>query len=115
MKKDEKRWYNRSRGKEYWLPCPKCNNTTSHIVLSSVDLSGDTEILKYWEEYQVVECNGCKTLSFRKNWQTTEDVSMDKEGNEELIDHVELYPPRIAGRPALKDTHLLPYQVRGVY
>jgi hypothetical protein len=104
-------------GIEHWLICPNCHTETSHAVLASVERSGTIEDwLNFEEEYQIVQCNGCKELSFRKNERNSEDFSIDEDTGElAWDDHVELYPPRLQGRKRLDGEHFLPPKVMAIY
>lgn len=117
---NEKIEFNRSRHKEYRLPCSNCDNKTSHEVLLSVNLSGkqDEADIQYWEDYEIIQCQGCKEVSFRKNNKNTEDIFIVPIGNkreEVLADHEELYPSRIVGQKQIQKIHLAPYEVRRIY
>ena len=68
--------FNKSKDKEYKLPCTNCDNKTYHKVLFSVE---ETEFyegpdIHYFNEDQIIMCKGCKMISFRSNWQSSDDV-----------------------------------------
>jgi len=67
------------------------------------------------ESYQIVRCLGCESYSFRSARSNSEVFYPINEGEFIHVEDVQIYPPRAAGRPELRDTHLLPYQVRHVY
>jgi len=89
--------------------------------LLSADVSGIylSENIRFWDEYQIVQCQGCKSISFRKNHRDTEDVDFQeqKDGSveTELNDNEEIYPNRIAGRQKLNRAWLLPIEVMKIY
>lgn len=104
--------FNKSKDKEYKLPCANCDNKTYHKVLLSVSTSECyDESNQYFYEFQIIICQECKEISFRLNWQDTGD-RYDFAG---LADHEELYPSRIAGRKELKDKYLLPSEIYKIY
>jgi hypothetical protein len=110
---------NKSQNEEYWLPCDQCRNSTKHKVLQSVDITGEEtwrhEFLHWWaDHYQIVQCQGCEVISFRKSHEDSENMGETDEG-EELIQQVEIYPSRVAGRHQLSDARLIPFKVARIY
>jgi len=56
------------------------------MVLRSVDISGSEPMDPvndyYWSEhYQIIQCEGCKTLSFRKLSGSSEDYELSESGD----------------------------------
>jgi len=119
--KEQSLQLNKTKDKVYQIPCSQCLIHTHHKVLSSVDISGSwgPDDIRYWDEYQIVQCQGCHEISFRKNSVNTEsyDIIEHADGSigQVLEDHVEIYPSRIAGRTKVKKHWILPFQVRTVY
>jgi hypothetical protein len=112
-----KRNYQASRGsgKTIKVVCATCNGPTQHDILYTVtDEEGD-ENVQWWGYYQVLECRGCERVSFRHNWQSTEDIDLSASGTMEIADHETLYPSRIAGAAPMADSHLLPRQLMRIY
>ncbi|MBP0624981.1 DUF4145 domain-containing protein [Cupriavidus consociatus] len=110
---------NKTAGKEHQLPCIKCVGKTTHKVLVSVDVRGDEGDEHYsysWaEDYQVVQCQGCKTVSFRSESSNSEDYHQEEDGTEWGVVE-KLYPTRLEGRKGLGgDVHYLPQNVRRIY
>lgn len=110
---DIKTEINRTQGEKHWLACPHCNKPTLHVILVSAEAMEnyyeDGGPGQFWcvNDCQVVQCEGCKTLSFRKTY-----VDID---TPEQIPQEELYPIRISGRHQLPDLHHVPQQVLGIY
>jgi len=110
-----KRNYHAGRGKTIKVVCASCNGPTQHdIVYSVTDEDGDDNV-QWWGYYQVLECRGCERISFRYNWQSSEDLEPSENGAWEAVDHETLYPSRIAGAAPMADSHLLPPQLRRIY
>jgi hypothetical protein len=86
-------------------------------VVASVNIfeRGGPDDVLYWEDNEIVQCRGCRLLSFRKNWKSTDDTTYDSEGNESLDDHAALFPPRIAGRQLIDDVWHLPKRIQNIY
>jgi hypothetical protein len=100
--------------------CAKCTGQTTHKVLASVNVDGqdghDRHQFFWSERYQTIQCLGCKTISFRKQWEDSE--SYDRGYNGELVADVSeaLYPPRLAGLRGLgMERHMLPSIVIEIY
>ncbi|MBU4360750.1 DUF4145 domain-containing protein [Patescibacteria group bacterium] len=112
--------FDKSKDEEIKLPCASCDNETYHKVLTSINSKESDEYNQYFEENQIVMCQGCKKISFRSNWQYTEDIDyfddpITGEVQMTIADHITLYPSRLAGRKELKDIHYLPSEIYGIY
>jgi hypothetical protein len=109
---------NKTQNEEHRLPCGQCLGETRHKVLESVDVSGEDPSWDYHcvDNYQIVQCQGCDTVSFRKCHSDTEDFIVDEEEDKtHYIDRVDLYPSRVAGRHKLRQAHFLPSSVSRIY
>lgn len=118
MSKYSKVTQNDTQGNTRWIACSVCDCETSHQVLVSANIRDKDkyEGTQYWEEYEIVQCQGCRTISFRKNWRSTEDFTYDEVTHEmELEDHPQIFPPRVAGRHRLRDSSKLKLSIRQIY
>ena len=108
---------NESKGEEVWLPCGRCSSETSHKVSASIDVTGEALDwdFSYYENYQIVQCQGCKSFSFRKCSTDSEDNYQDEEGETHYPVTQNLYPSRVAGRHELNSKQLLPDKIKRVY
>jgi hypothetical protein len=111
---------NATQGKEEKVPCSKCDGKTFHKVVLSVDHSGeehDGDFVFYWDaHYQIIQCQGCKTISFRKTSSNSEDYEPISYDEYEHVVYEDLYPSRIEGRKGLeKEAHYLPSKVQRIY
>lgn len=106
-----------TKNKELWAPCACCGKETAHKALVEVDLSDESPDgdIKVWYQYYIVQCQGCKTVSFCEENQCTEDTDVDSEGGLYLITNQKVYPGRIAGRPVLDNIYELPHGVARIY
>jgi hypothetical protein len=111
LKKDQ------SAGQEVNVACAgTCSGITSHMVMSSMDNTGDNDFMNWWSRYQVIQCQGCKKLSFRQVHGNSEDT--EQVGENEWINHerVQLYPARNADTRGLgEDVARLPDTVAMLY
>ena len=111
---------NETQGREEKVPCSKCNSKTYHKVLVSIDKSGeehDGDFDYYWNaHYQIIQCQGCKTISFRKASSNSEDYEPLGQNEYEIVVYEDVYPSRVEGRRGLDaELHYLPSKVQGIY
>lgn len=100
------------------IPCPRCATFTHHALLHTVERSeGDEDQNVWWHDhYQILECHGCKTVSFRHLHTDSEmDIVCDRDGNAGHDVTEELYPHRAVGRRRLPEVLYLPTDVRRIY
>jgi hypothetical protein len=108
---------NETQGKEVKLLCAECKRSTNHVVLVSVDNSNSQEMDDgFWvsslDNYQVVQCKGCDTHSFRHlNWFS------EYENPEQGIDGTteRLYPKRNARTIQILELLNVPANIRRIY
>jgi hypothetical protein len=111
---------NQSKGTEFVVPCSRCSGKTYHIVMQSVEVSGYEDFglgnfFAWNDTFQIIQCLGCKTISFRHINTNSEDVYQVSHNECENVINESLYPSRVEGRRTLEDTHFLPYKVRLIY
>lgn len=112
---------NKSQGQECRVPCRNCHVETRHKVVQSVDVSGREYsrgefIFGYNDSYQIVQCQGCDDVSFRKVHTNSEDIDYDPDENEQFYTAtIDVYPSRVAGRHKLRQIDLLPFQISRIY
>lgn len=107
---------NESQNNEYALPCISCARSTAHKVIVSLEESGSNELIEWLSHFQIVQCQGCRTITFRSESGTSEDYIQVDEDEWEYACDERLYPPRSAGRRGLGDEEfLLPANIRSIY
>ena len=86
-------------------------------MLQSVDVTGGEPWgFHYWENYQVVQCQGCDSISFRESHANSEDLIEDDETGASFPNEtVSIYPSRLAVRHKLRQVGLLPPKVLRIY
>ena len=107
-------------GHIYRVPCLECTGKTDHSIVSSYQLQGDKEYgnfsFSWTENYQIIQCLGCKALSFRLSKTNSEDYAEDQDGELFEVEEESLYPARLEGIKHLKaDLIYLPHQIRSIY
>lgn len=116
---------NVTKDNKHQLPCVKCIGSTEHVVLASIDQDGDDkyEELQWSNNYQIVQCCGCKSISYRFAHINSEDYvqvsayeydDQEPEYNSRVFE--DLYPSRVNGRQSLEAFyHYFPAKVLRVY
>ena len=105
-----------TKDKEIKAPCKKCDGYTFHTVLHSVQNNYTDFFSKadFSEDYEIIMCQGCREISFRKCSSNSEDELTDEETGEVFPNEkISLYPSRLAGRKPI--TGLLPLNVHRLY
>lgn len=103
---------------ELWIPCSQCGQVTCHRVMTRVASSDESENgeVQVWDWHEVVQCGGCRAVSFCHASQCSEDFDFDPRTGEQFLSVTKkLYPSRVAGRPLLRDAHYLPHGVYLIY
>lgn len=91
--------------------CNECKRETNHNVLFVKEMQGelyDGE-LRYFDEYGVIQCCGCDSVSFRQESSNSENYNP---ATDEYEIKVEIYPQKKQGN---LDVYLLPAIVGDIY
>ncbi len=109
-----------TKGQEIKCLCSDCDKKTYHIILKSIDERGSESYTDWsfdWDlHFQIIQCQGCKTVSFRKADSNSEDNIQVGEEEFEPAVHEQLFPQRLEGRKGLRKGILkLPQNVRLIY
>lgn len=107
---------NLSKDQILQIHCVECQRSTRHKVLTSIDLSSsESDDVNGWsvewvDKYQITECQGCETITFRHlNW-FSEAQDFDDDGTVE-----KLYPRRDKESLQTKTFHNVPTKLRRIY
>jgi len=82
---------NKSVGETLQVICLSCNNKNNHKVLASVDyyysecesMGREDEYHTWSSNFQIIECQGCESISFRHEfWDSEDGAGADNYGNE---------------------------------
>jgi hypothetical protein len=121
---NEKTEVNKSKGQRLKVYCSQCKGETNHRVLQAVDCTGSEVVgqldghpvsMDWSNNYQIIRCQGCNTISFRHiSWfsEAEEQIGLDEwtDGTSTY-----LYPSRSEKTRAIKDYYQVPNTVRRVY
>jgi hypothetical protein len=103
-----------STGEQLRTPCSTCRVETKHVVVKAVDIQDSDEEhgVTFSMSHQLVQCQGCETVSYRRVSSNSEDFDPETSVPYETID---FYPIHNRGRRALNDVELVPKQLSRVY
>lgn len=112
--------FDETKGSEIKTLCDKCDKKTYHVILKSVDEHGKEEYTDWslnWDSHhQIIQCRGCKTVSFRKAHSNSEEMEQVWENEWAPMVYEQLFPPRLEGRKGLsKNVLRIPKNVRLIY
>ena len=112
---------NKNTGSKVKVTCRACKISTNHQILTDVDLDGCEKMGQHdtydWHnEYQIIQCQGCETVSFRKTHTNSEDYDFDTTENWSVQSvTVDVYPNPESGRVPIDDSRLLPFNLNRIY
>lgn len=107
---------NETKDKIVFIHCIECKRSTRHRVTVSLDKSGsefDREEgwgVEWSDRYQVIECQGCETVSFRHLSWFSEAQDYDDDGTTERV-----YPLRNKDAINVRPYHNVPPNLRRIY
>lgn len=95
--------------------CTTCQRATNHQIISEKK-DHYTEDSGWWEEYrfQIIQCQGCDTITFRKLYT---DVAFQQAADEtgEIRWTQELFPKRTSNTLPIKNYHNTPQNIKKIY
>lgn len=111
---------NKTQSDKLKILCSECKRSTNHEVILSADIDGREDFDEHdwisWEvHYQIVQCKGCDSFSFRKSDSNSEDHYQVSETESETIINESLYPKRNTNTLAVKEFINTPYSLRRIY
>ncbi|HEY1691713.1 MAG TPA: DUF4145 domain-containing protein [Polyangiaceae bacterium] len=104
-----------SDGQKRRLQCIACTNITQHTVQASVTdtehvMEKGLEIGSVNTDHELVQCDGCQSISYRDSWCTSNE---DPDYYELPPERQRLFPPRLEGRRRLMFD--LPDDIEAIY
>lgn len=113
---EKKATENGTKGKIVSVHCIECKRSTRHLVTVSLDKTGsESNEREGWrvdwsDRYQVIECQGCETVSFRHRSWFSEAQDFDDDGTTERV-----YPLRNKDAINPRPYHNVPSNLRRIY
>lgn len=98
--------------------CRNCRGERKYEVLYKKKKTGEDEDAGfYWaEDYLVIECSGCETISFVKIYGDSDMYDTDEEnGTQEYYTESTIFPFFLEGGIEINEKYLLPETIRIVY
>ncbi len=117
---------NESKGKKFHVSCIECKNKTNHLVIQDIQINGSEIVeiymdgsnqlnqpsISWCDDYQIIQCQGCETVSFRHlNW-FSEHYNPEFG---ELGETERLYPQRSSSSMPTAEFHNIPIVLRRIY
>ena len=104
-------------GEEIEAACAECGEGKTHVIRASIkeyhaDEPHPGMSIEWIDEFQVIQCGGCKRYSFRIAQSNSEDFDPETGDHPEVV---ELYPSRVKGRAPVNDHRLLPAALQRIY
>lgn len=96
-----------------WTPCSSCDRDTKHEILYSAEESEYEYRID--RSYQIVQCCGCETKSFRKVLAYIEDAYQIEEGEWEVPKDIYSFPAILKGHRTVPDIARAPGTVSSIY
>jgi endogenous inhibitor of DNA gyrase (YacG/DUF329 family) len=117
----EKYEENKTQGEIHTVQCAECKRETRHKVIQSLDYSGSEVFnggqysIDWSANHQIIQCQGCMTVSFRQvNWfsEDVQQIDYDEwdDGSREI-----LFPKRSKYTLSIKDFWNIPTNLRRIY
>tara|TARA_R110002033_G_scaffold149722_1_gene186717 strand:+ start:1215 stop:1943 length:729 start_codon:yes stop_codon:yes gene_type:complete len=96
--------------------CSSCENTTKHQILTSINERGTESWGDYasfdWDtDYEIIQCLGCETVSFRNYSINSENTDHEHRP----IPTIRIYPKRSKDTLATKHYFNVPYNLQRIY
>jgi hypothetical protein len=116
----------KSKGEKFKAFCATCKAETNHLVVQSTDVTG-SEVIQYgpgsddrdtiaWSDrYQIVQCQGCDTYSFRQKSWFSEAQQWYSPNDFDDGTTTWLYPQRGKDVLTAKEFHNVPKNLRAIY
>ncbi|GJQ61191.1 MAG: hypothetical protein SCALA702_02440 [Melioribacteraceae bacterium] len=94
--------------------CSICKIKTNQDIIASKNTNGYNEEagIQWWEDFQIIQCKGCDTISFRKTFESSEDF--DPVSGKTIVNS-EQYPTGEFQREMMADYFKFPPRIRKIY
>ena len=106
--------------KKISVDCGTCKRRTQHLILTDICLNGneylsESDSYDWTNEYQIIQCQGCESIVFRRTHTNSEDYHPGSNGELEYNEMEDVYPSPEEGRLTVDDDHLLPISIKRIY
>ncbi len=104
-----------SKVENIWSRCRSCNRSTKHEVLGKKSVETNPEHYHSETIFYFIECNGCETISFRKEDHDYESMIQTGPNDYEHDIGVEVFPHYIEGHNSIESRFHIPRIVKNIY
>ena len=98
-----------------WSQCRSCKRNTKHEVLGKKNRETHPDYYHSEEIFYLIECNGCETISFRKEEHDFESMIQTGPDDYEHDITVEVFPHYIEGHNPIETVFKIPRIVENIY
>lgn len=98
-----------------WSECQKCNRSTKHNILGQKNIENKEFYYHHETKYYLLECNGCESISFRKEFYDYDSVYQVGPDEYEYDKEIEVFPHKIDGHNEIKFFNYVPNIVENIY
>ncbi|MDQ8188543.1 DUF4145 domain-containing protein [Pelagicoccus sp. SDUM812002] len=105
--------FDKTKGRKLKVLCVRCEGKTNHTVLQSVIRNISENYMNWSGTYEVIQCLGCESISFREEIYFSELAEPWPGGSNGI--EVSLYPKRTEHTRPQKPTYHAPPTVRKIY
>ncbi len=97
--------------------CRNCKGLRHHTIIAEKKTRGaeDYDYFQWSDDYFIIECKGCETISFLRIYGNTEMVEHDDEGNIDYVNKITLYPNYIENGREVDNFYYLPREINTIY
>jgi hypothetical protein len=107
---------NKTKDEKTLCFCSQCHGETNHVVMQSIDSAWqDDDGISGTDNYQIIQCQGCNTVTFRHVNRFSEDGGFVSETEWDDGSTVRLYPKRSNQTRPIKDYFNAPNLLRRIY
>lgn len=104
-------------------PCGTCKRNTRQKILSDIEVSGleeteDTFIYGWNDQNQIIQCQGCESILFRKTHMNSDDMEGYQSSDGWDMSHKlfeDYYPNPERNRTSIEDDYILPNNLQRIY
>lgn len=118
MKETIKILLNKTQSNIHSVVCQNCKVATNHKVVISANERGEApmnygDVYQWHNEYEIIQCLGCETISFRLEQTNSEEYGIGEDGG--FYADIQVYPKRSKDTWNVKSFYNVPNNLRRIY
>lgn len=97
--------------------CRNCKGLRKYKIVSEKKTNGseDFGFIQWNENFYIIECLGCESISFLRIYGNSQMVTIDDDGHASYFDKVDIYPEFIKNGQEIEATYYLPDKIAKIY